>query len=125
MTMAIVKMSQYKIYWSPKFQNERLAMAMTLKRYETLKKFLHVNDNNSRNNLDDPNDKRFKVRPLLDLVTNNCIKIEPEKSHSIDEQIMPAKTKRSRGVNLHNPKKFINEVSRILSIFDCVRFFYV
>ena len=100
-------------------------MAMTLKRYETLKKFLHVNDNNSRNNLDDPNDKRFKVRPLLDLVTNNCIKIEPEKSHSIDEQIMPAKTKRSRGEILHNPKKFINGVSRILSIFDRVRFFYV
>ena len=116
MAMAIVKMSQYKIYWFPKFQYERVAMAMTLKRYETLKKFLHVNGNSSRNNLDDSSDKLFKVRPLLDLVTNNCIKIEPEKSHSINEQIMPAKTKRSRGVNQYNPKKFINVVSRIFSI---------
>ena len=93
-TMAIVKMSQYKMYWSPEFRYEQVAMAMTLKRYETLRKFLHVNDKDSRNKLKNSNDKLFKVRPLLDLVENNCITIETEKSNYIDEQI-PAKTKRS------------------------------
>ena len=82
------------MYWSPEFRYERVAMAMTLKRYETLRKFLHVNDNDSRNKLDNSNDKHFKVRPLLDLVGNNYITIEPEKSNSIDEHI-PAKMKRS------------------------------
>ena len=80
-------------------------MAMTLKRYETLRNLLHVNDNDSRNNPKNSNDKLFKVRPLLDLVRNNCIKIEPEKSHPIDEQIIPAKPKHSGGVKQHNPKK--------------------
>ena len=98
MTKAIVKMSQCQMYWSPEFRYERVAMTMTLKRYETLRKFLHANDNDSRNNLKNSNDKLFKVRPLLDLVRNNCIKTEPEKSHSIDEQIIPAKTTRCGGV---------------------------
>ena len=98
MTKAIVKMPQCKMYWSPEFRYERVAMTMTLKQYETLRKFLHANDNDSRNNLKNSNDKLFKVRPLPDLVRNNCIKIEPEKSHSIDEQIIPAKTIRCGGV---------------------------
>ena len=50
MTMAIVKMSQYKTYWSPEFRYERVAMAMTLKLHETLRRFLHVNDGDSRKN---------------------------------------------------------------------------
>ena len=105
MTMAIVKMPQYKMYWSPEFRYERVAVVIRLKRYETLRKFLHVNDNVSRNNLENSNDKLFKVRALLDLVTNNSKKIGPEKTHSIDEQIIPAKTKRSGGVKQYNPKK--------------------
>ena len=70
-----------------------------------MKQFLRVNNNDSRNNPENSNDKLFKVIPLLDLVRNNCIKIEPEKGDSIDEQIIPAKTKRSGGVKQCNPKK--------------------
>ena len=80
-TMTIVKMSQYKMYWSKEFKYDPIASTMTLKRYKTLQRFLHASD------------KFFKVRPLLDLVRNNCIKIEPEQHHSIDEQIILAKTK--------------------------------
>ena len=79
MTMAIVKMSQYKMYWSPEFRYERVAMAMRLKRYDTLRKFLHVNDNDSLNNPENSNNKLFKVRPLLDLVRNSCIKLSQGK----------------------------------------------
>ena len=79
MTMAIVKMSQYKMYWSPEFRYERVAMAMRLKRCDTLRKFLHVNDNDSLNNPENSNNKLFKVRPLLDLVRNSCIKLSQGK----------------------------------------------
>ena len=85
MTMAIVEMFQYKMYWSPEFRYERVVMAMTLKRHEILRTFLHVNDIDSLNNPENSNEKLFKMRPLLDLLRNNCIKIEPEKIHSIDE----------------------------------------
>ena len=60
-------------------------MAMTLKRHEILRTFLHVNDIDSVDNPGNSKEKLFKMRPLLDLLRNNCIKIEPEKIHSIDE----------------------------------------
>ena len=92
------------------------------------RKFLHVNDNVSRNNLENSNDKLFKVRALLDLVTNNSKKIGPEKTHSIDEQIIPAKTKRSGGVKQYNPKKNslvgFQEFGESRSIWDRVLFFF-
>ena len=53
--------------------------------------------------------KLFKVSPLLDLIRNNCIKIEPGKSHAIDEQILPTKTKRGGGVKQCNPKKKLHK----------------
>ena len=80
-------------------------MATKLQRYETLRKFLHENDNDSQNNPENSKDKLFKVTPLLDLVRNNCIKVKPQKSDSIDEQIIPAKAKRNGGVKQCNPKK--------------------
>ena len=116
MTMTIVKMSQYKRYWSKEFKYNPIASTMTLKRYETLQRFLHENDSNDKNNPEDAGDKLSKVRPLLYLVRNNCIKIEPEQHHSIDEQIIPAKTKRSGGVKQYNPKKSINGDLKIWSV---------
>ena len=44
--MAIIKMRQYKIYWSPDFRYDRII----LKRYQALRKYLHANDHNEKNN---------------------------------------------------------------------------
>ncbi|XP_047144656.1 piggyBac transposable element-derived protein 2 [Hydra vulgaris] len=46
------------------------------------------------------NDTRYA--PIADVI--NCILVEPEIEHSIDEQIIPAKTKYS-GIHQYNPKK--------------------
>ena len=93
------------MHWSKEFKYDPIASTMTLKRYETLRRFLHASDNNDKNNPENAGYKLFKVRSLLDLVRNNCIKIEPERHYSIDEQIIPAKTKPSGGVKQYNPKK--------------------
>jgi hypothetical protein len=53
--------------------------------------------------LEHKTNKVFKVQPILDAVRRNCIKTEPEEFHSIDEQIIPAKTKCSR-IRKYNPK---------------------
>ena len=99
-------MTQYKMYWSPDFGYNGIASAMTLKRYQTLRRYLHANGNTEKNNQQNVNGKLLKVRPLLELVRNNCIEIELEKCHSIDEQAIPAKTKRSCGnPKQYNPKK--------------------
>ena len=50
------------------------------------------------------NNKLFKISPFLDDVRKNCLQIEPEQDNSIDEQIIPAKTKYS-GIRQCNPKK--------------------
>ena len=98
-------MSQYEMYWSPEFLYDKIRPAMTLKRYKLIRRFIHANDNTKKTNLENVKDRLLSVCPLFDLVRNNCIKIEPEQCHFIDEQIIPAKTKRSGGVKQQNPKK--------------------
>ena len=77
-----------------------IAAVITRTRYKQLRRFLHANDNT----LQDKGNHLYKVQPLLDGVRANCIRIEPEIEHSIDEQIIPAKTKYS-GIRQYNPKK--------------------
>ena len=95
MTMAIVRMSQYEMYWSPEFRYDRVRCAMTLKRYKLIRRFIHANDNTNKRSPENVNDKLFKVRPLLDLVRSNCVKVKKEQCRSNDEQITLAKTNRS------------------------------
>jgi hypothetical protein len=60
------------------------------------KKFLHFNDNSRMPDRSCPNyDKLFKVRPLIDAVNDRCKLIQPEESHSVDEQIIPTKGRSS------------------------------
>ncbi|XP_057308224.1 piggyBac transposable element-derived protein 3-like [Hydractinia symbiolongicarpus] len=56
-------------------------------------------------------DKLFKIQPLWKMVLDNCIKVEPKENHSIDEQIIPAKT-RTSAIRQYNPKKPQKWVSR-------------
>ena len=76
-----------------------------VKRYKNLREFLHVVHNAEKEKEENKDDRLFKVKPLLHGVRANCLKIEPERIHSIDEQTIPAKTKRSVGVRQYNPKK--------------------
>jgi hypothetical protein len=41
---------------------------------------------------------------VIDIFREQCLKVNPEECHSIDEQIIPAKTKFS-GIPQYNPKK--------------------
>ena len=68
-------------------------------------------DNGEKEKEENKDDRLFKVK-LLDAVQANCLKIEHECIHSIDEQIILAKTKQSRGVHQYNPKKHINGILR-------------
>ena len=75
---------------------------MPLKRFEALKRSLHVVDNTTYDAEKD--DKLFKIRPLIEAVRNGCIKVDPEEYQSLDEQIIPSKTRRSK-IRQYNPKK--------------------
>ena len=78
-----------------------IADIMGLKRYESLTRFSHANDNTKR---DENSGKLFKVEPVISAVRDNCAKIEQECNQSTDEQMIPAKTKK-RGIRQYIPKK--------------------
>lgn len=99
--MGIIKLPSYRSYWSGALRYPSIADAMSRNRFEVLSKYLHFVDNDSQH---DNNDKLFKIKPILIAVRNECIKIEPEEHHSIDEQIIPSKTKFTK-IRQYNPKK--------------------
>ena len=74
---------------------------MPIKRFELLHRNLHVVDNNTHTAT---SGKLFKVKPLLDAISNNCLRFEQEQNQSVDEQMIPAKTKRS-AIRQYLPKK--------------------
>jgi len=100
--MGVVNLPAYTLYWSNELRYASIANVMSLKRFEFLKRSLHVVNNNTFN--PDDGDKLFKIRPLLEAVRNECIKVEPEECQSVDEQIIPSKTKRTK-IRQYNPKK--------------------
>ena len=100
--MGIVQLPSYKLYWSQQMRYPPVADVMPIKRYEKLRSFVHFVDNATYDQK--VTDKLFKIRPVIENVRQQCLKIIPEESHSIDEQIIPAKTKYS-GIRQYNPKK--------------------
>ena len=88
--MGIVHLPSYRMYWSSSMRYSPVADTMPLKRFETIQHFIHFVDNSSfgESNMD----RLFKIRPVIDSVRNQCLKVMPEEIHSIDEQIIPAMT---------------------------------
>ena len=104
MKMGIVKMPNILCYWAEATRYPPVADVMSLKRYKKLRQFLHANDNCLKDTNENRGNKLYKVEPVLDALRKNCQRIEQEECMSIDEQIVPAKTKFS-GIRQYNPKK--------------------
>ena len=104
MLMSIVKLPSYQMHWATETKYAPVADIMPISRFKKLRQYLHANNNALKDVGINKTNKVFKVQPILDAVRNNCIKTEPEEYHSIDKQIIPAKTKCSR-IRQYNPKK--------------------
>ena len=100
MKMGIIQLPSYQLYWNQSFRQEAIAEVMPKNRFYQLLSNLHF-----VNNLEiDKTDKLAKVRPVINAVRDECVKVEPEEYHSIDEQNIPSKTKYSV-IRQYNPKK--------------------
>ena len=104
MYMSIINFPNFRMYWANERKYPIVADIMSRNRYQKLRVFLHVSDNLEKEKPENVNNTIFKIQPVLDHVKNNCILIEPEREHSVDEQIIPAKTKYN-GIRQYNPKK--------------------
>ena len=100
----IVKMPSYRSYWSNETRYPVKADAMPRDRFEQIKKYLHFNDNLTQKPRGDPgHDKNHKVRPLIEMIRDNFMKIPPAEHQAVDEQIVP--TKQRISLKQYNPKK--------------------
>ena len=68
--------------------------------YQELLRYLHFVNNDSIN----AQDKLAKICPLISMVRDEFVKIEPEEYKWVDEQIIPVKAKYS-SIRQYNPKK--------------------
>ena len=46
----------------------------------------------------------IKIRPIINVLRNECVKTETEELHSVDEQMILSKTKFTK-IKQENPKK--------------------
>ena len=107
MMMGIVRLPRYDRYWARGLRFPLISEKMSIKHFEKLRRYFHFVDNTTYD--EQAHDKLFKIRPVIHAMRNECIKTEPEEYHSVDEQIIPSKTKHSK-VRQYNPKKTRNGV---------------
>ncbi|XP_046383469.1 piggyBac transposable element-derived protein 2-like [Ischnura elegans] len=92
MIMSIVTMPSYSMFWSEKSRYGQIADVMSRNRFKTLRGNLHFNNNDNMLSRDDPAyDKLFKIRPFLNALRKNFLKVEPEEHNSVDEFMIPLK----------------------------------
>ena len=94
--MGIIKLPSYQNCCSRSLCFPTIADAMPRNCYELLRRYIHFVDQDTEH---DANDK-----PILEAVRKGCVKVEPEEFHSVDEQIIPSKTRYTK-VRQYNPKK--------------------
>uniref|UniRef100_A0A1B6LRI5 PiggyBac transposable element-derived protein domain-containing protein n=1 Tax=Graphocephala atropunctata TaxID=36148 RepID=A0A1B6LRI5_9HEMI len=104
--MGIVDMPAYTDYWSVDLRDDKIASVMPLKRFQSIRRYLHFTNNDLSEQ--DP-DRYKKIRPLVDIVRQNFLEISEEGKYSIDEMVVPYKGKRAgnrRQYLKNKPKKW-------------------
>ena len=102
--MTVVQLLIYNMYWENLTRFHATADVMPWNRYQLLRKNLHVSDNLKPDDLENKINNFYKTEPVLSHVRKNCLEIEPEQKHSIDEQVILAKIlySRDRQYNIKN-----------------------
>lgn len=88
--MGVVDMPAYTDYWSSFLRFNKVADVMSLKRFQQIRRFLHFADN-----LRDDGDRYYKIRPFVESIRLNCLKVDEENHFSIDEMMVPYKGTRA------------------------------
>ena len=94
--MSIIKLPQIRRYWSKETRVPCIADVMSINRFEKIKQFFHCNDNEE--NLPATHkdfDKLYKVCPVITSLLEKCWQTPQEEHHSVDEQIIPTKSRTS------------------------------
>ena len=104
--MGIVVMPRCDQCWSNETRFSPIADNISRDRFHEITRYIHFNDNNLLVlNRDDPQyDRLYKVRPLLDKLRAQFLKIDAEEKQSVDEQMIPFNGKKNK-LRVYLPKK--------------------
>jgi hypothetical protein len=110
--MGVVKLPAYTDYWAQYTRFSFVANVMPFKRYQQILRCLHFTNNEES----DVTDRFFKVRPVLDIIRLNCLKLSQGQRFSICEMMVPYKGKKagSRRQYMQNKPKY-GELSYLYS----------
>ena len=72
MLMPIMLLPSYELYWSKDLRVYCVANMVSLKRYQLIRRYLHVNDNMEKK---DDSSRLFKVEPVVHALCANCLSI--------------------------------------------------
>lgn len=90
--MGVVSLPSYEDYWAGPTKVPQIAEIMPLKRFKKLRRFIHFCSNEEVKNSAD----RFaKVRPILNMLRDQCLQIKEENKFSCDETMIPYKGTRA------------------------------
>ena len=92
--MGVVNLPEVNMYRSvnPLLEYPWFRSILPRNRFKQIVRFFHMIDNTTR--LDHPDDKLFKVRPLVDSLLDKCKKhFHPSRNLSIDESIIGTKAR--------------------------------
>ena len=102
--MSLVQLPSSRLYWNSTLGQEIIYGTMSCNRWETIKRFLHFNNNNDMKLAGEAGfDKLFKIRPVLDKIRNQLLLVPKEEHLVVDEQIIP--TKCHHHLKQYNPAK--------------------
>ena len=100
--MSIHDLPNTRMHWTDGFEDKHIVSALTVNKFEEIKRFLHFHDNNI-----DSNDKISKIRPVVESLRHQFLSIPMEEHLSIDEQIIPFKGRSSlKRYNAAKPHKW-------------------
>ena len=95
--MGIVGFPRYEMAWSTDFRVSGIADVLSQNSFKKCLQFLHFSNNATivTSRTDSNYDPFAKIRPLLELLRQNCLRMTPYQAQSIDEQIIKFKGRHS------------------------------
>lgn len=84
--MSLLKLPSSTLYCNKTIGQEFIYNTMTCNRWETIKRFLHFNNNEDMKLAGEAGfDKLFKIRPVLDKICNQLLLVPKEEHLVVDE----------------------------------------
>ena len=80
MLMPIILLPSYELYWSKDLRVYCVANMVSLKRYQLIRRYLHVNDNMEKK---DDSSRLLKVKPVVYALRTSFLSVEQDQYQSI------------------------------------------